>query len=67
MPLIKTAALLAECLAEVRQIGDVALLHYMINADRSRVNWLNARPRAISYRAALCGDQGSAHAAACGR
>ena len=34
---------------------------------RSRVSWLSARPRAISYRAALRGYQGSAHTAACGR
>jgi hypothetical protein len=32
-----------------------------------RVNELRACPRAISYRAALCGDQGTAHTAACGR
>ena len=31
------------------------------------VNWLGACPCAISYRAALCGDQGTAHTAACGR
>ena len=31
------------------------------------VNELRACPRAISYRAALCGDQGTAHTAACGR
>jgi hypothetical protein len=31
------------------------------------VNWLRACPRAISYRAAPGGDQGSAHTAACGR
>ena len=35
--------------------------------DRSRVYWLSGRPRAISYRAALRGYQGSAHTAACGR
>jgi hypothetical protein len=53
VPLVKTAALLAECLAdelhlvvahpmtlaEVRQIGDVALLRYIINAEvASRVS-----------------------------
>jgi len=35
--------------------------------NRSRVTWLSARPRAISYRSALRGYQGSAHTAACGR
>jgi lysophospholipase L1-like esterase len=30
------------------------------------VNGLRACPSAVSYRAALCGDQGSAHTAACG-
>jgi len=35
--------------------------------DKWRVNELRACSRAISYRAALCGDQGSADTTACGR
>jgi hypothetical protein len=42
------------------------VIHSM-SSDRWRVSWLRACPRAISYRAALRGDQGSAHTAACGR
>src|SRR4051812_35478869 len=33
--------------------------------DKWRVNELRACPRAISYRAALCGDQGTARTATC--
>src|ERR1700689_1754155 len=38
-----------------------------VSIDKWRVNELRACPCAISYRAALCGDQGTAHTAACGR
>ena len=52
-------------------ILDRVVLRNRIPRCRVRVprpwSLLNACPRALSYRAALCGDQGSAHTAACGR
>jgi hypothetical protein len=61
--LLSLAAVACEqvCSGLAQQTGLVAC------PDARTVDWLSACPRAISYRAALRGYQGSAHTAACGR